>query len=175
MIGLSKLFMYPNQRNNALTASGIAPSSKKGLTRASTKNGSQQTTKADMMIPRVVDAFRSLANWKRSFFWWGECDWWSKSLAMWLFWAKLDSDDRIRFAVILLLLSEDCLRLSLTWSLLLSGVWPTCDVERLMVCIGLVGVFCASIGHCDSLDFLCPLKHLPIVLSVFSTLIWNKI
>lgn len=155
-------------------ASGMAPSSRKGLMRASTKNGNQQMTNADMMMPSVVDALRSLASWNRSFFWCGECEVCSKSLAMWLFWAKFERDERILFVVSLLLLSDDCLRLSLTWSLLLSGVCPTWDVERLIVWIGLVGVFWDSIGHCDSFDFLCPLKHLPIVLSVFSTLIWKE-
>lgn len=43
---------------------------KKARTKANTKNGSQQMVKALMMIPKVVLALRSLANWNRSFFWW---------------------------------------------------------------------------------------------------------
>lgn len=154
-------------------ASGIASSATNGRSNARTKNGSQQITNADMMIPRVVDALRSFASWNLSFFWCGA--WlWSKSLAMWLFWAKLDSDDRILFVVNFWLLSEDCLLRSFPCGLLLGA---SCVGDLLMVWIGFVGVLFWlfwSIGHCDSLDFRWLEKHRPIVLSVLSTLIWNN-
>lgn len=71
MIGLSNEFAYPNHKNKLLNHGGIASSWRKGLTRAKTKNGSQQNVKALIIIPSVVDAFLSLANWNLSFFW---CD-----------------------------------------------------------------------------------------------------
>lgn len=127
-------------------------------------------TNADIMIPRVVDALRSLAKWNLSFFWCG--DWlWNKSLAMWLFWAKFESEDLILLVVSFWLLSEESLLRSLP-GCFVGGA--NCVGDLFIVWIGFVGVFCWSIGHCDSLDFLWPLKHLPIVLSVLSTLICNK-
>lgn len=51
-----------------LSEFGIAFESRKnGLTKANTKNGNQQTIKALIMMPRVVEALRSLASWKRNF------------------------------------------------------------------------------------------------------------
>lgn len=156
-------------------ASGIASSATNGRSNASTKKGSQQITNADMMIPRVVDALRSLANWNlMSFFWCG--DWLcSKSLAIWLFWAKLDSDARILFVDGFWVDSEDSFLRSTLWGVSLGA---SCVGDLLIVCIGLVGVLFWlfwSIGHCDSLDFRWPEKHRPIELSVLSTLIWNNI
>lgn len=42
---------------------------KNGRTNANTKNGNQQMVNALMMMPNVVLALRSFANWKRNFFW----------------------------------------------------------------------------------------------------------
>lgn len=42
-------------------------SCRKGLTNANTKKGNQHMIKALIIMPNVVDAFRSFANWKRSF------------------------------------------------------------------------------------------------------------
>lgn len=124
-----------------------------------------------MIIPRVVDAFRSLANWNRSFFWCTAFCGCNKSLAIWLLWAKFEIDERILFVVVFWLLSEGCLCLSFT----VSFPGTSCVGDLFIVWIGFVGVFgCCNIGHWDSLDFLWPLKHLPIVLSVLSTLHCNK-
>lgn len=70
IIGLSRLFAYPSHRNNVAMVLRALLSSKKGLTKANTKNGSQQKMKALMMIPKVVLALRSFANWNLNFFWW---------------------------------------------------------------------------------------------------------
>lgn len=176
IIGFKRLLMYPSHRKSALTASGIVSSLTKGLINASTKNGSQHIMNADMIIPRVVDALRSLASWNLNFFWCGEWVGCKRSFAKWLLWAKLDNDDRIRLVLNLLLLSEDCLRLFSFGGCLISGTGPICEFGRLIVWIGFVGVFgaCCNIGHWDSLDFLCPVKHLPIELSVLSMLHCNK-
>jgi len=59
---------YPNHRNRLLSEVGMLDESlRNGLTSASTKNGNQHTVNALIMMPNVVDAFRSLANWNRSF------------------------------------------------------------------------------------------------------------
>lgn len=45
----------------------VLESRKKGRTNANTKKGNQQMMKALMMIPKVVEALRSFASWKRNF------------------------------------------------------------------------------------------------------------
>lgn len=46
----------------------VFESRRKGLTNANTKKGNQQMMKALIIMPSVVEALRSFANWKRSFF-----------------------------------------------------------------------------------------------------------
>lgn len=153
-------------------ASGMASSATNGRSKASTKKGSQHITNADMIIPRVVDALRSFASWNLSFFWCGELLW-SKSLAMWLLWAKFERDERILLVVSFWLLSDE----SLLRSLLCGWLGISCEGDLLMVWMGLVGVLFWlfwSMGHCDSLDFRWLEKHRPMALSVLSTLICNN-
>lgn len=71
IMGFRRELAYPSHRNKLLSHGGMSDGSlRKGLTSASTKNGSQQNVKALIMMPSVVDAFLSLASWNRSFFWW---------------------------------------------------------------------------------------------------------
>ena len=72
MMGFKREFAYPSQRKRLERDRGMGEGSscKNGRTRASTKKGNQQTVKALIIIPRVVEALRSLARANLSFLWW---------------------------------------------------------------------------------------------------------
>lgn len=74
---------------------------RKGLTRARTKNGNQHIVKALMMMPRVVDALRSLARANLSFLLW--CDKVTQGAADGLLWFLALGFLRMNFPMLLFL------------------------------------------------------------------------
>lgn len=76
---------------------------RKGLTRARTKNGNQHIVKALMMMPRVVDALRSLARANLSFLLW--CDSVTQGAADGLLWFLALGFLRMNFPMLLFLVA----------------------------------------------------------------------
>lgn len=63
MTGFSNELAYPNHWKRLESEGGmLSGRERNGRTKASTKKGSQHIVKALMMMPSVVDAFRSLAS-----------------------------------------------------------------------------------------------------------------
>jgi hypothetical protein len=109
MMGLRRELAYPSQRNRLDRDGGIGEGSllRKGLTRARTKNGNQQMVKALMMMPRVVDALRSLARANLSFLFW--CDRLTQGAAVGLLWLLALGFLLMNFPMLLFLLAPPCL------------------------------------------------------------------
>jgi hypothetical protein len=102
-MGLRRELAYPSQRNRLDRDAGMGEGSllRKGLTRARTKNGNQHIVNALMMMPRVVDALRSLARANLNFLLW--CDRVTQGADVGLLWFLVLGFLRMNFPMLLFL------------------------------------------------------------------------